>query len=162
MGNNHIDFSKVIEWSDFTKTHQEDVDEAKGMYQEAKNFLEFYDWCLDVNQSYIGILHPGILGVFLFRISPSNENVDEWIWVLVGDIPPAYLTTEECPNPACALDGYIGAMEEWVDAVEKEKPIDKLIPVNVAATKENGERLKKRLAFLDKKVLPSYSADLQN
>lgn len=154
------DISKVVEWSKYLAVQTDDVAEMNSMYQEAKEFLEFYDWCSRIEESYIGMLYPGIVAVFLFRIAPSRQDVDEWVWVVVGDLPPTYLTTDECPNPATALDGYIGAMLEWVDAAQKGESVAQLIPVNVPATKENAKMLKTRLDFLDEKILPEYQDDL--
>jgi hypothetical protein len=147
-----LDISKVTEWNDFIERQSEELNELNSLYQEAINFLE----------SYVGLIYTGIVAVFLFKIVPRSEDVDEWIWVVVGDLPPAYLTTGECPNPATALDGYIGAMLEWVDAAEKGESVANLIPVNVPATKENANMLKTRLDFLDAKILFEYQEDLKN
>jgi len=155
------DFSKVVEWSKYLAAQHEDVEEMRSLYEEAREFLEFYDWCREIQESYVGILHPGIVAVFLFRIVPNRKDVDEWIWVIVGDLPSAYLTVDECPNPATALDGYIGAMAEWVDAAQKGKSVADLIPVNVPATKENANMLKTRLDFLDERILSQYRDDLK-
>lgn len=156
------DLTKVVEWSTYLATQQDDVAEMNAMYQEAREFLEFYDWCSDIKESFIGMLYPGILAVFLFRIVPVGQNIDEWVWVIVGDLPPAYLTVDECPNPATALDGYVGAMLEWVEAAQKGRSVAELIPVNVAATKENANTLKTRLDFLDDKILSEYQDDLKS
>lgn len=155
------DLSKVVEWSKYLAVQQEDLAEMSSMYQEARVFLEFYDWCSEIKESFIGMLYPGIVAVFLFRIVPARQDADEWIWVIVGDLPSAYLTTDECPNPATALDGYIGAMLEWVDAAQKGKSVAELIPVNVPATKENANMLKTRLDFLDERILSEYQKDLK-
>jgi hypothetical protein len=155
------DLSKVVEWSKFIAAQQENLAEMNSMYQEAREFLEFYDWCLEIKESFLGLIYPGIVAVFLFRIVPSRPDVDEWIWVIVGDLPSAYLTTGECPNPATALDGYIGAMLEWVGAAENGKSVAQLIPVNVPATKQNAKLLKTRLDFLDQKILAEHQEDLK-
>lgn len=76
--------------------------------------------------------------------------MDEWIWILVGDLPPAYITCEESPNPASALDAYIGAMDEWVNAAKNGISTNGLIPANVAPTPENAEALQKSWFFLMK------------
>jgi hypothetical protein len=127
---------------------------------EARGFLQFYKWCEEIREEYVGIFIDGVIGVFLFRITPSSVDVDEWIWVVVGDVPPAYLTCDQCPNPASALDGYIGAMREWVDAARKSKSVAELIPVDVPATPANAEMLSKRLSFLNDRVLSDYRQDL--
>ncbi|MET0103816.1 MAG: hypothetical protein ABW072_01580 [Sedimenticola sp.] len=155
------DLSKVSRWPEYLAAEKENIAEMDSMYQEAREFLEFYEWCLGIEESYVGMIYPGIVAVFLFRITPSKEDVDEWIWVIVGDLPPTYLTTDECPNPATALDGYIGAMLEWVYAAQKDESVAELIPVNVPATKEHAAMLKTRLDFLDERILSDYRDDLR-
>lgn len=127
---------------------------------EARSFLLYYKWCKKILDEYLGIFVPGIIGVFLFKIVPTGNNVDEWVWVIVGDIPPAYLTCELCPNPTTALDGYIGAMSDWVNAASKGESVANLIPVNVPATPGNADLLRRRLAFLNKKILSVHMDDL--
>ncbi|MFO0444160.1 MAG: hypothetical protein ACK50F_07775, partial [Betaproteobacteria bacterium] len=121
----------------------------------------YYDWCKEILEEYVGLLAAGIVGIFLFRISPSRPDVDEWLWVIVGDLPPTYLTCDRCPNPATALDGYIGAMSEWVEAASKGESVAELIPVNVPATPDNAAMLRSRLDFLDQRVLGDYREDLK-
>jgi hypothetical protein len=74
--------------------------------------------------------------------------------VIVGDVPPAYITCHYAKTPYVALDGYIGAMEEWVEAAREGKSVADIIPVNVPATPAYAEMLGSRLKFLDKNVLP--------
>ena len=157
-----VDLKKVIP-SDEYRNHLCD-DEIQGfdlMVDEARDYLTFYDWCLDISEMYTGIYHAGIVGVFLFKIKPSKPEIDEWLWIIVGDLPPAYITCEESPNAACALDSYIGAMQEWVEAAESGNSVANLIPVNVPATRENAEALKTRLKLLDERVLNEYEDDLK-
>jgi hypothetical protein len=72
----------------------------------------------------------------------------------VGDVPPAYIPGDDLKTPYDALDGYIGAMEEWVEAARQGKSVADLISVNVPANPANAEMLDRRLKFLDEKVLP--------
>uniref|UniRef100_A0A486XR40 Uncharacterized protein n=1 Tax=Rheinheimera sp. BAL341 TaxID=1708203 RepID=A0A486XR40_9GAMM len=53
-------------------------------------------------------------------------------------------------------------MLEWVEAAQKGYSVAELIPVNVPATKENGDMLKIRLDFLDAKILTEYKEDLRS
>src|SRR5262245_5316843 len=72
-----------------------------------------------------------------------------------------YITTDQCPNPASALDGYIGAMQEWVDAAKGGGSVEKLIPVNVDATPEHAKELESRLHFLQDEILSAYVDNLK-
>lgn len=157
------DLSRVFEWGtyfDRAGSKDKDVDNIARMHREARQFVEYFRWCAEVLEEYVGMIYPGIVAVFLFRIRPAREGVDDWVWVVVGDLPPAYITCEDAPNPATALDAYIGAMQEWVDAASSGASTDTLIPVNVEATKENADRLRVRLKFLDEHILSGYKEDL--
>jgi hypothetical protein len=109
----------------------------------------------------------GVVVVLLFRIVPAREDVDEWLWVVVGDVPPAYLVTDDAPNPASALDGYIGEMERWVAAVRAGQPVDDLIPVGTVdgaaqlePTVERADEIESRLRFLTEEILVHHADDL--
>jgi len=41
----------------------------------------------------------GIFAVFFFQIRPSRPNVEPWIWIIVGDIPSAYLPSRIAELP---------------------------------------------------------------
>ena len=150
------DLRKVIPWDIYRSNAGLFNEEIAKMYREALQYLTFYNWFGEISESYVGMIFEGIIGIFLFKFVPTREDVDEWVWVIVGDLPSTYLTIDECPNPGAALDGYIGAMEEWVAAAEEGRSVADLIPVNVPATPENAKKLRSRLEFLDKKILSEY------
>ncbi len=156
-----VDLSKVVPVAEMRGDDEEDTHLLEEMREEAVNYLTSFRWCLQIIDSYFGLGVGGVVAVFLFRIEPGRENVDEWVWVVVGDLPPAYITVEDAPNPATALDGYIGAMQEWVDAASAGRTVDGLIPVNVPPTREYAEMLQSRLRFLDDEILTMYAEDLR-
>lgn len=156
-----VNMSKVVPAALMNGDDEEETAGLKVMLDEATNYLKSFTWCRDIKGAYLGIGIPPIMGVFLFEIVPARKGVDDKVWVIVGDLPPAYITTEESPNPATALDSYIGAMEEWVEAASSGRSVEGLIPVNVPPTEENARRLASRLRFLDEKILSDYSDDLQ-
>ncbi|ESY06863.1 hypothetical protein X753_14520 [Mesorhizobium sp. LNJC399B00] len=74
--------------------------------------------------------------------------------MIVGDVPTTYNPADDTKTPFETLDGYIGALEDWVEAARQGKSVAKLIPVNVDATPANAEMLASRLEFLDERILP--------
>lgn len=157
---NQIDFSKVRPANEIVGEDQEETDLLKGHLSEAVEYVSGQKWCSEIVKSYLGIGVGGVVGVFLFQIRSDDPEVDDYVWAIVGDIPPLYLTMEDCPNPACALDGYIGALEQWAEAAIEQKTMEGLPPVSAPATVENGRSLKKRLEFLEREVLSQYQGDL--
>ena len=127
---------------------------------EARSYLHSFPWLSGEVRTFVGAHFDGILTIFLFEISPKFLGVDDFLWVIVGDIPIAYITVEDCPNPATALDGYIGAMQEWVSAALNGEPTENLIPVDATPNARNGLDLKSRLEFLDSRILLKCPGDL--
>ncbi|MBZ9967639.1 hypothetical protein [Mesorhizobium sp. BR1-1-2] len=133
---------------------QDADDNLDAALQEAREYIKFYDWGKNIKTEYLGYGAEGIIYIFLFEISPGRPDVPQWMWVIVGDVPPAYMPGDDVETPYEALDGYIGAMDEWVEAARQGKSVAKLIPVNVPANPANAEMLGGRLKFLDEKILP--------
>jgi hypothetical protein len=132
-------------------TGEHELDSAR---VEARNHLQFFDWVLSIKGEYLGYGAEGIIYIFLFEIEPGRPDIPGWIWVIVGDVPPTYIPADDTRTPFEALDGYIGALEDWVDAARQGKSVAKLIPVKVDATPDNAEMLAGRLKFLDERILP--------
>ena len=154
------DLTKVVLVEHLVGDDDVDTKLLRDLASEATDYVASFAWCREVRESYYGLGVGGIVGVFLFRIVPVR-NADEWVWVVVGDLPPAYIDILDAPNSACALDAYIRAMREWAAAVESGKSTEGLIPVNVAPTRESARELLVRLDFLDANILPSFIADLE-
>lgn len=128
---------------------------------KAKEYLADFRWVSSIEEEYLGGFFPEIASVFLFKISPKLVGVDDFVWVIVGEVPSAYITVENSPNPACALDGYIGAVDEWAQAVSRSEKTDDLIPLNELETHENALILKRRLSYLRDEILPDCRGSLE-
>lgn len=157
----NIEFEKVVPIKKYASSLNKDSENFLQFFEEAKTEINFYDWCVNIQESYVGMFYSEIIGIFLFKIEPSGNHIDEWVWVVVGDIPPIYITCEDSPNAICALDGYIGAMREWVEAAKNGNSLEGIVPVNVQATPENGEMLESRLNTLESTILNLYPDDLK-
>jgi hypothetical protein len=152
--NDCIDFSSVVPLSQMRGDSDTDTVLLNTMAEKAKTFVQAFDWCKSIEGSYFGCGVGSVVGVFFFRIVPATEGVDECLWVVIGDIPPAYLVTDESRTPGAALRTYIGEMKAWVVAVEKGRPVEELIPVDAPATLTTALALRKRLDFLEIEILP--------
>lgn len=93
------------------------------------------------------------LGVFLFEIKPANDDVDRYIWIIVGDLPSVYLDAS-IETGKEALEAYCYLMEEWSNNVLQGHSLDDCYPVEAESANENAALLKKRIAFIRKELLP--------
>lgn len=124
------------------------------LYEEAKSFLNNHKWCKKVEKGWydedFSILDK--LGVFLFKIAPTHDDVDNHIWIIVGDLPSLYLDAS-VETGKQALEKYCELMSEWVDNVLKGQPLEESYLVEVEPSEENAELLKKRIAFIRRDLL---------
>jgi hypothetical protein len=119
------------------------------MLLEARRYLEGFPWCGGIKAAYFGMGCGGIFAIFLFDTGNAAQPDGQLFWIVVGDLPPAYLIADErTANPEDALDWYIRLMGAWVDAVEQGRPVTGLIPVNVPPTAEYAAMLASRLVYL--------------
>jgi hypothetical protein len=164
-----IDFSKLVPCERFTGEDAEDSELVAEMMRQAHGYLGSFSWCRALEECYVSdIAVGGVVAVLLFRIDRDSPDVDEWLWVIVGDLAPAYITTDDAPNAACALDRYMGEMRGWVEAVKAGRSVADLIPVETAGggavldpTAETAEMLESRLRFLDREILAHHGEDLE-
>jgi|ERR1700690_6466 len=147
------DLSLVVPAEDMRGDDLQDTHLLNQDLEEATRFLSKFKWCTKVVRRFFGFGAGGVVTVFLFEIVPSSPDVDPFLWVVAGDIPPAYLVTDDAPTPRQALGAYVEEMSTWVAAVREGRSVEDLIPVNVDATKENAESLAKRLEFISQELL---------
>lgn len=126
------------------------------MASRAQEYILSFSWCKSIRAAYFGDGCGGVVALFFFRIEPSKADVDEWTWVVVGDVPHAYLVIDDCKTPSQALEGYIDEMSKWVDLAKKGRTSKRVIPVNAPATPEYAEALEGRLKFLRDVMVPSF------
>ncbi len=127
--------------------------EIRALAGSAVSFLERQSWCAKVVSGQVAFAVPEVLGIFLLQLEPSKPNVDRSLWVVVGDLPPAYLVCDDAPDWRQALARYSEEMSRWVRAVKTGASLDQVIPVNAAATLENAESLERRLEFIVREIL---------
>jgi hypothetical protein len=123
-------------------------------YLEARDFILQQKWCFGIGEVYFGAGLGGVVSIFLMEIEPLPTGVDPWLWVIVGDIPPAYLVIDSLSNPIMTLEEYIELMREWVSLAYSSEASEAVIPVNRAPTPENAVLLEKRLNSLSNDILP--------
>jgi hypothetical protein len=155
-----VDMTKLKLVEELSGEDAEETEELRVLARKAEQFIASFSWCDVIEQAYAGIVVPSVIGTFLFEIKPTTPDVDRVLWVIVGDVPPAYLVVDEAPNPAMALTQYVELMSDWVKAVEEKRSVEDLIPVNAAPTQEYAAMLRSRLAFLRDRVLPDYAEDI--
>lgn len=144
----------VFDTNKLEEIENEERDLLKKMLDEAESYLGGFKWCRRIKKKYLGFGIGGVFAVLLFEIENKASPSDDLLWVIVGDIPPAYLVVHDgAQTPQDALKEYVDLMREWVAAVEIGGGVEELVPVNVDPTPENAQLLKSRLDYLQSEFL---------
>lgn len=144
-----IDTNGMIPIDEVAVTKIDHRDEVLELVKRARNYLSSMSWCERILNGWMACSYGYIIGVFYFHITPSQHGVPRYVWIIVGDLPPAYLDISYCTNPTEVIDGYVCEMQEWVDRVLRGEPIDdSVIPVNVPPERKWAELLKSRLELI--------------
>ena len=157
----NINLAKLMPSNQIRGEDEGETEELKAMHKEACSYICSFKWCLDVKASYLGFGIGRVVGIFLVNITPSKASLPNWVWIVIGDLPPAYISIRCNSTPYHAIRGYIREMRKWVDAVEDGTSIDDLIPVNIAPIAENADRLDSRLNRLETEILPIIKRERQ-
>jgi len=147
--------STVVPVEQMEGDDDEDTALLKEMSKRAKDYILSFRWCDSIESGYFGGGVGKILAIFLFKINSTNPEVDPWEWVVVGDIPPAYLPLEDAGTSLEVFDLYVGGMKRWVQfAREGVSPLpeDCVPPIEVPATPEWAKELNGRLDSLNELV----------
>jgi len=148
--------SDMVPLDDIEGEDKEETARLISMAQSAQQYLQSFDWCCGIEEAYLGFGIGDVISVFLFKIIPTNE-VDEWLWVVNGDIPPAYFVTDRAPDPLSAIKVYCELMEEWIKAVQEGSQFNNVFPVGAPADEEHTNMLATRIQLIKSEIIPNIS-----
>lgn len=157
----NIKLSKLVKVCDLTGTDVEDLDEQLIYIEEAKAYLQEHKWCKSIVESWYDKGWAGILTITLFEIIPNEKGVDNFVWVIAGDLPPVYIDIESATNGTCALKAYTVIVRDWLECVFNGNGVDDCYPINVPPTKEYAKMLKSRVDFIETEILTMFPEDLK-
>lgn len=153
--NDGYSLENLVPTGQMTGEDEEETVQLRTMLADAKEYLMGFEWCHAITREFFGLGVGGVVGVFLFEIE-AQPNVDNALWVIVGDLPSAYLVTDDADTPCSALRIYCDLMEEWILAIRSKKKLSEAFPVAAPPTSENANLLEKKVAFLRSEILPAF------
>src|SRR5687768_16102646 len=93
--------SVSIPVSELRQSLPEEADDLLLLADEAERFLMGHKWCRRVESM---VFDRGFKHCALFLATIEPVGADPTLWVIVGDVPPAYIDTETCPTAVEALE----------------------------------------------------------
>jgi len=153
-----LDLTKLIRAETIMGEDLEDTTLLKAMLGSAQSYMASFGWCPPVEEVYLAFGVGGVIAVFLFHFREKIGQTDDWLWVIEGDVPSAYLVLDDVSSPAEVLKVYCELMENWARAVLDQSPLDDVFPVREEAITENAESLLRRIDFIRTKLIPESAS----
>jgi len=138
-------------WSD-------DPDERAYLQTQKRRCVEYissHAWCSAVLSARLGLGVGGVVAVFLVEIDGA-PSVDDWLWVITGDFPSAYVVIDETFDAVDALATYCDIMQSWAEAVMTDDASAETFPVDAPRTKDNASDLLHRIKTLREVIIPEF------
>lgn len=136
----------------------EEVAQLAKLEDEARGHVMSRPWSRPIREMLLAYGLGYVLAVFLVRFDEPitwDGKEDAELWVVIGDLPPAYFATDESPNPAEALETYCVFMEDWADRILEGQDLEDAYPIAAAPTEEHARMLKSRIEFIRQDIIPT-------
>ena len=146
-------FADIIPIHQMQGDDQEDTEMLTKLSHEADDYITSFRWCPVIKEKFFGFGVGYIIAVFLYHFDSQINETDDWLWVIVGDLPSVYLVIDNTNSPMDALEGYCELMEDWANNIMAGNSIDECYPVQAAPTKENAQMLLNRIEFIRREFL---------
>ena len=118
------------------------------MAEDARQYIRSFLWAPPEFELELMWGVGNVLAIFLLTSKLLIGGTDDRLWVVVGDLPSAYLVIEPDDSPREAIDRYCDLMSDWCDAVENNTELSQVYPVRAAPTAANADLLERRIKFI--------------
>ena len=146
-----IEISKIKKYKDKIDY----LDEVLSLSIEAHNYLLSFNWCNQILNGWLVKEWGYIVCIFYFEIEPhENSGADNFVWVIVGDIPPAYIDIQSAKNACEVLGIYVQLMEEWIFKVKCGESVSDCFPINIEPTIQHADMLYNRVKIIKEDLIP--------
>jgi hypothetical protein len=125
------------------------------MHQKASLYIKGFRWCREVKDSTLYLNLGSTLCVFLVEIDNIASNEDNFLWIMVGDIPSMYLDVYGAKTTIEVLSRYNALAKDWIFNVEHKLSVDDCYPFDTESTIKMAYMLKKRVDFVEKTIIPN-------
>ena len=134
----------------------DDADTAtlRALAMTAEGYIQSFSWCPPIKDMYFAYGVGGIVAVFIVEFLQKIQGHDEELWVVVGDVPSAYLVVEPMDDEAQALERYCELMDQWITAVRNADDLSKVFPVSAEPTVKHADMLRSRIELLRSALIP--------
>ncbi len=132
-----------------TEFHSEVIE----LYKKAENYLNSFEWCQEIRSVNLYTNIGRVFCIFLFEIENTASSEDDFLWIIVGDIPSMYLDTFGIKTTKEVVENYVGLAEDWINNIKAGISVDDCYPFNAEPTLELAELLEKKVTFMKSELI---------
>jgi hypothetical protein len=118
-------------------------------------YLRAHDWCTEITRIDLAWGVGRVIAVFRARFAQKIWGTDDELWIVVGDVPSAYLVVDDLDDAAEVLKTYCDLMEEWATSVQSGKGGAGCFPVQAEPTVEHARMLLSRIRTIRSSLVPA-------
>jgi len=130
-------------------------EEVIKMHDQASTYLKKFEWCKAIKNSTLYLNLGVTLCIFLFEIENLASKEDNFLWMMVGDIPPMYLDVYGSKTTVDVLERYTALAKDWISSIELGESIDDCYPFEAMPTIEMANLLKTRVNLIQNSIIPN-------
>lgn len=129
--------------------------EVGDVQKQARAYLSGFTWCKEIRSCSLYLNLGSTLCIFLFEIENSASSEDNFLWVMVGDLPAMYLDVYGSKTTIEVLRRYSALAKDWISNVDAGLSIDDCYPFNALPDTEMANMLKTRVDLIEKTIIPN-------
>lgn len=132
-------------------------DEVTPLLEESKKYLTSHKWCKSIKQGWLFTNIGYAVNIFLYEIENEQSPDDNFIWIMVGDLPAIYLDTYGVETTREVIEGYIDLASDWIHFAESDQYLDNCFPFQINISSESIRMFKERIQLLHDNILPEIA-----
>ena len=141
-----------------SKSRKDEKDDEELLVREAQAeaiaYISSFAWCPEIQSISYEDGVPGIVAVFIVSFqTPIEGTSDDRLWIVIGDLPSAYLVMDAGGCVRETLYSYCDLMTDWVTAVRTHSSLDDVFPVRADPTEEFAAMLDHRVKYLRQHII---------
>lgn len=149
-----VDTTSLIPDSSLRGETERETQQLREYAQRARALLESFAWCTGIRQLLYGVGVGGVIAVFFADVLIKGRT-REWLWVVAGDLPAAYLPEAEALTPCAALAAYCAGAAAWAAAVLTGTLGPQQLALAAEASPEVACEVAAKVATVQRLVLPA-------
>ena len=133
-------------------------DEVLKLSELAGDYLNTFEWCEKIVKGWVVNDFGYILCIFYFEIETNRDSeADDHIWVIIGDLPTAYIDLISATTSKEALVHYCDLMEDWINCIKNGQTVEDCYPISALPTLEHANMLQSRIELIKTDYIPIVS-----